>query len=261
MPNVHNLNKSEIIALAVRLRAQGDLYPLPSASDDEDFFGSIDRFSTIAVAFRERRSILDVGSGGGILAALLSQLGHDVHAVDFFDRSDTPIYQKNSIHFSLCNIEADPLPFHENTFDAISCCQAFEHFTHSHLAPLMEMMRVLKPGGIMEIDVPNAVCFRNRSRILRGKHITWDYVEHYIYAKPIAYKGREYYPLRHNREFTHMELTSLFHEAGFTSINVSFLNDERLRLGFKRVQSLGSSIRNLIPTWRKSLIGLAIKPG
>jgi ubiquinone/menaquinone biosynthesis C-methylase UbiE len=242
------------------LRAQGELYPLPSASDDEDFFGSIDRFATIAVAFRNRRSILDVGSGGGILAALLSRLGHKVHAVDFFDRSETPLYQNNAIHFSICNIEADPLPFNAHSFDAVSCCQAFEHFTHSHLAPLMEMKRVLKPGGVMEIDVPNAVCFRNRSRILRGKHITWDYVEHYIRAKPISYKGREYYPLRHNREFTQLELAALFHEAGFTAINVSFLKDERLRLGVKRLQSVGSSLRNLIPSWRKSLIGLAIKP-
>jgi len=31
---------------------------------------------------------------------------------------------------------------------------------------------VLRPGGIAEVDVPNAASFRNRSRMLRGKHIT-----------------------------------------------------------------------------------------
>lgn len=52
--------------------------------------------------------------------------------------------------------QADPIPFDDGYFDAISCCQTFEHFTHSHLPPLLEMKRKLAPGRIIEIDVPNA---------------------------------------------------------------------------------------------------------
>lgn len=257
MPLVHQFNKKQIVAFALQERHAGRLYKLPNAQDDEDFFSSLDRFSDIAVAFKNSPRVLDVGSGGGILASLLAALGHEVYAVDFFDRSGNTTYQMHPITFKVCNIEADSLPFEDGFFNAISCCQTFEHFTHSHLAPLLEMKRKLAPQGLIEIDVPNAACLRNRLRLLRGKHITWDYLEHYVHVQPSVYKGREYYPNRHNREFTKAELRQLLGAAGFSEIRVSFLRDERIRTGIGKLKSLGSYLRNGIPSWRKSLIGLA----
>lgn len=257
MAPVHQLNKKQIIRFALKQRDTGKLYKLPNAQDDEDFFSSLDRFSDIAVAFRNCPRVLDIGSGGGILASLLSSLGHTVYAVDFFDRSANATYQMHPIVFKVCNVEADPLPFEDGFFDAISCCQTFEHFTHSHLPPLLEMKRKLAPGGLIEIDVPNAACLRNRSRMLRGKHITWDYLEHYVHVQPSVYKGREYYPNRHNREFTKRELGQLLHVAGFLSVQVAFLRDERIRIGIEKIKSFGSYVRNSVPSLRKSLIAIA----
>jgi SAM-dependent methyltransferase len=259
MQAVHELTKKQIIALAINKRNEGALYTLPNVQDDEDFFSSLDRFSDIAIAFRYSLRVLDIGSGGGILASLLSVLGHKVSAVDFFDRSSNTTYQMHPITFKVCNIEADALPFDDASFDAISCCQTFEHFTHSHLPPLLEMKRKLTSGGLLEIDVPNAACLRNRSRMLRGKHITWDYLEHYVHVQPSVYLGREYYPNRHNREFIKADLALLFETGGFCDIQVSFLRDERIRTGASKLKSVGSYLRNSIPSMRKSLIGFARK--
>lgn len=256
---VHTRTKREIVAFAVEKHRAGALYPLGSASDDEQFFGSIDRFAEIAFAFRDREHVLDVGSGRGILAAILSTLGHRVAAVDFFDRCDAPIYRMHNIDFKVCNIEADSLPFDDNSFDAVSCCQVFEHFTHGHVKPLLELRRVLKDKGLVEIDVPNAACIRNRLRMLRGKHITWDYREHYLDPLPSVYKGREYYPNRHNREFVRKDLHDLLEAGNFSAIETRFLRDERLRFGVGKLQSLGSFVRNIIPSTRKSLIAFAQK--
>ena len=256
---VHMFSKAQIISKILNLRSAGLLYDLPAETEDNDLYSSLDRFSDIALRLRNCRRVLDVGAGTGILVGILAALGHEVFAVDFFDKSGASVFKNAKAKFAVCNIEADPLPFSDGYFDAVCCCQALEHFTHAHLPSILEMKRVLRVGGTLEIDVPNAACLRNRLRMLRGKHITWDYKEHYLLVKPSLYKGREYYPNRHNREFVNSELRILFEVAGFVDISVEFLRDERIRFGIGKLKSVGSWIRNLIPSTRKSLIGFGVK--
>ncbi|MDD5474882.1 MAG: class I SAM-dependent methyltransferase [Syntrophales bacterium] len=259
MAAVHSLSKADIMEFALRKRNSGEFYDMSLDHLEDNFRGSIGRFCDIAMALRESPRVLDAGSGNGLLMALLKMLGHEVHAVDIVDHSADDLYRRHGIPFSICNIEADTFPFDMESIDAVTCCQALEHFTHSHLSPVLEMKRVLKTGGILEIDVPNAVCFRNRSRMLRGKNITFDYHQHYLYAKPVVYKGREYYPERHNREFTKAEMELLLREAGFRDIEVRFLKSRRYRTGLDRIRSLGTALRDAIPSLRKSLIAFARK--
>jgi len=256
---VHALGKAEIMRFALAKRAAGEYYDLQRADLEDTFRGSIDRFCDIALAFRDARRILDVASGNGLLLALLKLLGHEVCGVDIRDHRAGDLYQRHGLAFAICNVEADPLPFESASFDAVSCCQALEHFTHSHLPAVLEMKRVLRPGGVIELDVPNAASFRNRSRLLRGKHITFDYREHYLHAQPVVYKGREYYPDRHNREFTKAELELLLTEAGFREIDVRFLKSRRYRTGVERVKFVGTALKDLVAPLRKSLIAFARK--
>jgi hypothetical protein len=121
------------------------------------------------------------------------------------------------------------------------------------------MRRVLRPGGVLELDVPNVACFRNRSRLLRDKNITWDYEEFYLRAEPILQNGRSFFPIRHNREFTIDELRTLFRAAGFADVRCYFLKSRRHREGADRIRSIGSAVRDLIPSFRKSLIGFGIR--
>ena len=259
MTAVHDLEKAGIKKFALQKRAAGHYYDVKARDLDDTLCGSLDRFCDIALAFRESYRVLDVGSGNGLLLALLKMLGHEVHAVDVFDCSTNDVYIRHDIPFDVCNIEAEGLSFDSESFDAVSCCQVLEHFTHSHLPAVVEMKRVLKCGGMIELDVPNAVCFRNRSRILRGKHITYDYRKHYLYEKPIIYKEREYYPSRHNREFTYAELELLLSEAGFGEISVHFLKSRRYRGGLESFRSIGTALKDAYPPLRKSLIAFGRK--
>lgn len=227
----------------------------------EDLFkGSIDRFCEIAIRLNGAKRVLDVGSGQGLLLSFLAELGHECHALDVKDQPSTsPDTYGKGITFRLCNVEADAIPYSDESFDAVVCCQVLEHFSHSHLAAVREMKRVLRPGGVLEIDVPNVASFRNRLRLLRGKHITYDYAEHYLHAAPILYKGMSYYPLRHNREFTHGEVELLLRSAGFQRYEVSFLKSRRYREGIQRARSVGTAMKDMIPSLRKSLIAFAYK--
>jgi SAM-dependent methyltransferase len=260
--------RSELFDQALVLRAEGRLYDLKDAGLDDVFRGSVDRFIEIAFCLQGRKRVLDVGAGHGMLVALLTALDHECHAVDHEDMTQRfPIsygckdsqMRNGSVEFQVCNIEVDPLPFDGMYFDAVVCCQVLEHFTHSHLPAMREMHRVLVPGGLLEVDVPNAVSFRNRSRMLRGQNITYDYAEHYLYAEPILYRDRSFYPLRHNREFTRAELILLLSESGFHNIHVTFLKSRRWRTGLQQLQSIATALKDLVPSFRKSLIGWATK--
>lgn len=256
-----NLDRREIFQYALKLRGIGSLYDLKNGDQESNFRGSIDRFCRIAFELRGRENILDVGPGPGLLMSLLHEFGHKCFAIDIVDnRAKYPgIFLDKDIAFEPCNVEVDPIPFPDNYFDGLVCCQVLEHFTHSHLYAIKEMHRVLKPGGIIELDVPNVVSFRNRSRILRGKNITYDYENHYLYADPILYKDRAFYPDRHNREFTIKELKILLEAGGFKNTRCDFLKSRRYRTGFSRIRSLGTMIKDVVPSFRKSLIGFGEK--
>lgn len=256
-----NSSRKSIYRTALALRDQGRLFDLGDETSAHGFKGSVDRFAWMAWELRDCRRILDIGPGAGIFCSLMHELGHECCAVDVIDYRDTyPWVLKDKIkEYKLCNAEVDPLPWEDESFDAIVCSQALEHFTHSHLFAVKEMRRVLKTGGILELDVPNVACYRNRSRLLRGKNITWEYEEHYLHSEPILYSGMSFYPLRHNREFTIDELRTLYRAAGFEKPRCYFLKSRRHREGLKRVKGAGSALRDLVPSFRKSLIGFAVK--
>lgn len=89
--------------------------------------------------------VLDVGCGDGTLAGHLASLGHQVIGVDR-DSAILPPDAPNT-HFMLG--DAVSLPFENDSFDAVTAVMMLHH-THQELA-LVEMRRVLKPGGVMVI--------------------------------------------------------------------------------------------------------------
>lgn len=260
-PKTTPLTRTAYYKKALQLAKSGKLLDLSNRLREETFRGGLHRFSRVAYELRNRKRVLDIGPGDGLLLSLLHELGHECHAIDWTDNhlKDNPkVFLGKDIVFKKCVIEVDPIPYPDNFFDATTCCQVLEHFTHSHLNAIKEMYRVLRPGGIVEIDVPNAVDFRSRWRMLRGKHITWDYESEYLYKKPIIYKNMSFYD-RHNRAFTIKELEILLKAGGFKDLRVSFLKAARYRTGIDRIRSIGSMIRDLVPPFRKSIIGVGVK--
>ncbi len=245
----------------LNMGTSGKLYDTSNKEYEGFFYGSIDRYSIIVKKLAGKKRVLDIGSGNGLLVSILHELGHECCAVDWSDgyaKEESGVFQQKPIVFKTCFIEIDPLPFEDNYFDAVTCCQVFEHFTHSHLHAVSEIHRVLKPGGLVEIDVPNAVDLRNRLKVLKGTQITWDYEEHYLNKKPIFYKEHTFFD-RHNREFTKKELEILLKAGGFKNIETKHLKSSRHRQGLQKIRSLGSSFRDIIPSFRKSIIGFGEK--
>lgn len=248
----------------IQYKDDGTLHPNDEKIFDSTFRSSLDRYSFIAeqISLRlgEGQSILDAGCGIGLFLRSMSLLGHNCTALDFVS-----LYQEKyqeyfeGIPFHECNLEISTLPFDDESFDVVVCSQVLEHFTYSHLPPVVEMRRILKKGGLLFIDVPNVACFRNRMRILRGKNITWDYERHYLDAAPTRSGEDCFFPDRHNREFTLSELELLYQRAGFKDIDGYFIKSRRYRKGLERFLSFGTAMKDVFPSLRKTVLAIGRK--
>ena len=107
---------------------------------------------------RENDMVLDVASGTGepglTIAAMLT--GGKVIATDLAEGM-LEVAKENATRNGIKNFEVVAgdvcdLPFHDNTFDAISCRMGFMFFPDMLMAA-KEMVRVLKPGGRIAASV------------------------------------------------------------------------------------------------------------
>jgi SAM-dependent methyltransferase len=101
------------------------------------------------------------------------------------------------------NIEVNRLPHKAATFDLVLYCEVIEHMTHDPIRSLLELKRVLKPGGQLIVTTPNVARLENVARMLSGANVYDPYSGYGPYG-------------RHNREYTRHELHHLLRYCGFT---------------------------------------------
>jgi ubiquinone/menaquinone biosynthesis C-methylase UbiE len=113
-------------------------------------------------------TILDVGCGEGfVLHELRKQnIGKKLEGVDAMPEA-IEIGKKLHPHLKLKVGDIYKLPYKDNSFDAVLCCEVLEHLEHPEKA-LKELKRVSKKHVIL--SVPNEPHFTIQ-RVLRGKNI------------------------------------------------------------------------------------------
>ena len=101
--------------------------------------------------------ILDVATGTGRLPLLARQLLGDEATVVALDRSLGMLREASTVagHEGVCVTwlrgDASALAFRSETFDAVCCLEALEFVSWPRVA-LEEMLRVLRPGGVLLIS-------------------------------------------------------------------------------------------------------------
>ncbi len=109
------------------------------------------------------------------------------------------------------NVETEPLPFANDTFDVVLFCEVLEHLTHDPLRALLHLKRVLKPDGVLILTTPNVGWWRNIVHLLHGGNVFDAYSAYGPYG-------------RHNREYASSELRHLMELTGF-AIEEMFTSD------------------------------------
>ena len=98
--------------------------------------------------------MLDIGCGAGFVIDQVSDIFDEVHGLDatraMLDRVDT-----SSGNVTLHEGVAESLPFEDASFDLVTAYSVFHHLA-DHRPVLAEAARVLRPGGVLYIDLePN----------------------------------------------------------------------------------------------------------
>jgi SAM-dependent methyltransferase len=95
-----------------------------------------------------RSRVLDIGTGSGQIAHELSKKAKKVISVDLVDE------RKEKRGYEFLTVKDEVLPFKDHSFDVVITNHVVEH-TPKQKTHLSEIMRVLKPNGVIYLATPN----------------------------------------------------------------------------------------------------------
>lgn len=118
---------------------------------------------------------LEIGCGSAVDSAELARRGSQAFALDyawqaFLHAKNHVREMKQTVRFAAG--DTFNLPFAENTFDIVFSQGLIEHFTNPAQA-IAEQTRVLRPGGILCVDVPQKWCLAHLYTLWQIQRGTW----------------------------------------------------------------------------------------
>lgn len=126
----------------------------------------LDLLATHAPERQER--CLDIGGGGDvadIVSEVKAKYADEFHAVDL--ATDIDRMRKKGILAQICNVDVQALPYEDHYFDIVIFASVIEHLYNPHHT-IAEIARVMRPGGILVVEAPNAVALGRRLDALWG---------------------------------------------------------------------------------------------
>lgn len=111
------------------------------------------------------KKVLDAMCGGGQLAAYMQAQGAEVWGLDISEvQVEALKVRRPEVNTTVGSIFR--MPYEDNTFDAVGICNALHHL-HPHIdQALLEIHRVLKPGGCFGFSEPASGTFLDLLRQL-----------------------------------------------------------------------------------------------
>jgi len=217
--------------------------------------------------------LLDVGCFPGHLALCARQFGWQVTGLGIrgFEVGDAEFAKRmhtRGIDVVQADVERDPFPFADETFDAALFTEVIEHLAFNPFHPLDKIWRVLRPGGILVFSTPNLVSFDHRWAFLRGRTIYPPLTAELALTFPADFSQR------HVREYTPQELRYILEDQSkylYQYQTIRLCMDRRRDTAFSDAGPMGwRSLRpgrlfrdiltRIFPRLRSQIIVLAQKP-
>ena len=186
---------------------------------------------------RGKPRLLDVGSQIGSLPLYAMRLGIEATAIDNAELASDcgRILREYGVDYRVGDIGKEHLPFADGSFDFVTYMDVIEHHEYSPKRVLLEVRRVLAPGGCVIITTPNHASIYNRFSLVQGRSVNDPFDYFFETAKDqCVYLG-------HHREYTRVELSAALERTGFRVLQCAAM-DEGLRpqlYDFRRVSAHG----------------------
>lgn len=160
--------------------------------------------------------VLDLGAAPFLVSECLQANGYEVTGGDYCatDWLD-PALLSFDIRQVDCNGER--LPIEDDTFDCVLFCEVFEHMNKSLNFTMKEILRIIKPGGLLYLTTPNLKAVRNLVRLMRKGKMPGKLYSTWKGAESGGYMG-------HIREYTPLEIKDYLPRIGFEDVSVKTLN-------------------------------------
>ena len=211
-----------------------------------------------------RGKALDVGAGTGFLTRLLTPIFEEVTAVDITEPMLAKIPKTSNLNIIVAQAEA--LPFESDSFDFV-CAYSFLHHLYDPDKVLKEMIRVLKPGGTIYVDLePNSAYWKKlkeidesqievQSSVVKREINATVYIEKYIeeqYAIPQEVFAAAEYSKSVTGGFDTDKLRNLLISLGILSVEVNldwFMGQALVMHGksFELASEIEKHLREILP--------------
>ena len=166
----------------------------------------------------KERAMLEIGASPFILTSALKRQQFNSHCVDIAPEDTQQVCTIFELEPVKCNVETEPLPFPEGSFDAIVFNETFEHLRINPIFTFHEVKRVLKPGGRLLLSTPNLLSVRGVFNFLvKGRATSYggDIYEEFVMLDDIGRMG-------HIREYTSQEVCEFLQRIGLHPEGVIF---------------------------------------
>lgn len=167
-----------------------------------DFEQRLVQFDKIFKA-RSDKTVLDVGTSGGNFMEVALRHGWQAKGVEPFP-GDVDICRKKGLN--VVHGFAEQLPFEDSSFDVVHTSHVFEHL-EDPLAGAVEAFRVLKPGGMLFIEVPNQLDNFGFHRDM--------------FFRTVQQRKRDVSSIHHLWFFGRKTLQLLYEKAGFIDVKIA----------------------------------------
>ena len=185
-------------------------------------FGYWKRARVTAKAHPQPGRLLDVGGATGNFLHAMQQRGPwDVHGLDISPEATR--YARERYGLDMFTGELAQAAYPDSYFDVVTVWDVLEH-VHDPAEVLREMHRILKPGGLLLVRVPNADTWDAR---LFGEYwVGLDAPRHLYVFSPPTLRG-----LLEKASFQVMQMRSLLLSYHPVALSVQFWLDERMADG------------------------------